>query len=126
MPGCGKVFKYRSGLLAHIKSAHDQKHSLRCPVSGCQQQFMNNAQLREHYERAHPNLSNALYESRMPSSLPYMQMSTLPIEGMGRGMIPTMPQQPANVQPISVRGTGEMRNDNVISEIPMMNDVIDK
>ena len=84
---------------------------------------MNNAQLREHYERAHPNLSNALYESRIPSSLPFMQMSTLPIEGMGRGMIPTMPQQPANVQPISVRGTGEMRNDNVISEIPMMKSV---
>ena len=126
VPGCGKVFKYRSGLLAHIKSAHDQKHALRCPVSGCQQQFMNNAQLREHYERQHPNLPNSLYESRMPSSLPYMQMSALSIEGMGRGMIPAMPTQTTNVPTLSVRGSGEMRSDNVISEIPMMNDVMDK
>ena len=126
VPGCGKVFKYRSGLLAHIKSAHDQKHALRCPVSGCQQQFMNNAQLREHYERQHPNLPNSLYESRMPSSLPYMQMAALSIEGMGRGMIPAMPTQTTNVPTLSVRGSGEMRSDNVISEIPMMNDVMDK
>lgn len=87
---------------------------------------MNNAQLREHYERQHPNLTGSLYEARMPAALPYMQMSALPIEGMGRTMIPALPQQPPGVAPISVRGAAEMRADNVIAEIPMMNDVIDK
>ena len=53
VPGCGKVFAYRSGLMAHIKNVHDQHHPYRCPEKNCRMQFATNAQLQEHYERTH-------------------------------------------------------------------------
>ena len=53
VPGCGKVFAYRSGLMAHIKHVHDQRHPCRCPEKNCRMQFATNSLLQEHYERAH-------------------------------------------------------------------------
>ena len=126
IPGCGKVFAYRSGLLAHIKSVHDQKQSVRCPVSGCRQQFMNNTQLKEHYERAHPHLQGTLVESRTASSFPYMQLSTIQIDNMNRGMMAPLSTQPAVINAMSMRNNSDLRQEGVMADIPSISDVIEK
>ena len=76
VPGCGKVFTYRSGLLAHIRHVHDQRHPIRCPEKSCRMQFTTNAQLQDHYEHVHKNAQPpALYDPSRMQSLPIAPMN---------------------------------------------------
>lgn len=119
--GCGKVFTYRSGLLAHIKSAHDQKFPIHCPEKNCNMQFNSNTQLQEHYERVHRNLTQPqMFESsRLPASIQNMQLPVLPIEL--RTNIPNS-SQPQMMMP--VRSPSALRSEGLISDMPLLPDVI--
>ena len=76
VPGCGKVFTYRSGLLAHIRHVHDQRHPIRCPEKSCRMQFTTNAQLQDHYEHVHKNAqAPAMYDPNRMQSLPIAPMN---------------------------------------------------
>lgn len=116
--GCGKVFTYRSGLLAHIKSAHDQKFPIHCPEKNCNMQFNSNTQLQEHYERVHRNLTQPqMFESsRLPASIQNMQLPVLPIE------LRTNSSQPQMMMP--VRSPSALRSEGLMSDMPLLPDVI--
>ena len=86
--GCGKVFAYRSGLLAHIKTVHDQKLPFHCHEKDCNMHFTSNAQLQEHYERVHRNqhTHTLLYDSgRLQPPMQSMPLPVLPLDINGSG-----------------------------------------
>lgn len=122
--GCGKVFAYRSGLLAHIKSAHDQKFPIHCPEKNCNMHFVSNTQLQEHYERVHRNQTQPqLFDSsRIQASIQSMQLPVLPMD-MNRSM--TSPNQSGQMilPSVSVRSPS-LRTDGLIGDIPIIPEVI--
>ena len=87
---------------------------------------MNNTQLKEHYERAHPHLQGTLVESRTASSFPYMQLSTIQMDNMNRGMMAPLSTQPAVINAMSMRNNSDLRQEGVMADIPSISDVIEK
>ena len=123
--GCGRVFTYRSGLLAHIKGVHDQKFPIHCPEKNCNMQFGSNTQLQEHYERVHRNQQGQppLFDStRIQPTLHPMQLSVLPID-MNRGINPTNQTQQIIMPSVPIRSTA-LRSDTLIGDLSIMSDVI--
>ena len=95
VPGCGKVFAYRSGLMSHIHSVHDQRMPIRCPEKSCRKSFVSNSQMREHYERVHRNQPQAqLFDAaHLPQTIQSMQLPMITMDNLNRPMISPVQQQ---------------------------------
>lgn len=126
MPGCGKVYAHRSGLTAHIRSAHNGDRPICCPEKACNQRFTSNSQLREHYERVHkgghshdqlisPSPAGQVFDAGRLQSLPMPVHVPVPVP------VPTLNLDVIGNRQINMPVRGQQGS---LTDIGMLSDVI--
>ena len=130
MPGCGKVYAHRSGLTAHIRAAHNGDRPFCCPEKTCNQRFISNSQLREHYERTHkgshphdqlisPSPAGQVFDSGRMQPLP--MPVHVPVSVPVPVPVPTLNLDVMGNRPINMSGRGQQGS---LADIGMLPDVI--